>query len=132
MISPKLAKTLRALRRLARTKTQAEAAQALDISRQRVFVLSRAHKITFCALSLRARSLLCSRCRYAKNGNKVCLRCKWTPSRIRRLRKRYGLSQVNMSYKILGLNVWAVTRWENGRIKPSRRSLEKLELAEKA
>lgn len=131
MMSP-TARMVRKLRVVARRKTQAEASRDLKVTRQRIHALARDYGIKFREQAAVPTLRMCVRCDYAKGDNKTCLRCKWTPRRIRQLRRRYGLSQVKMSYEILGMNVWAVTRWESGQIKPSRRSLEKLELAEKA
>ena len=126
-----MTKRIDRLRNLARKgKTQSQAARALGVSRQRVYTMSRDYGIRFAAQTGARKSPICSRCDYRKNGSR-CLRCKWTPSRIKKLRRDYGLSQVRMSYEVLDMNVWTFTRWENSVVRPSRSSLGKLEVAEK-
>lgn len=117
------------LRRLGKTKTQAESARALDLERQWVHKLASLYGIKFKQQKVKPKPMLCPRCDFRKIGSVRCLRCYWTPARIKKLREKYGLSQVAMSYVILKMNVWACTRWENGGVTPSRRALEKLELA---
>ena len=53
----------------------------------------------------------------------------WTPRRIRSLRNKYGLSQVDFGYKILEMNITTVGRWERGECKPSNKAVEVLETA---
>jgi len=131
MMTPERKRTVVSLRRLGKTKTQAEAARALGLERQWVHKLSGMYGIKFRRQKVAPRPQLCTRCDFRKDGSKKCLRCYWTPARIKKLRLRYDLSQVDMSYKILGMNVWAVTRWESGKITPSRNALIKLEEAER-
>jgi DNA-binding transcriptional regulator YiaG len=53
----------------------------------------------------------------------------WTPARIRKLRKRLGLTQEQFAHK-LGVTFVSVNRWENGHSTPtglSARALEALE-----
>lgn len=127
MMSPERRKTVQALRRLGKSKTQAEAARALKLERQWVHKLGRMYGINFKKQKKAPKPQLCSRCDFRRNGSKACLRCKWTPTRIKKLRGRLGMSQVDMSYKLLGMHVWAVSRWEKGDVSPSRKALEKLE-----
>jgi len=123
------------LRDLAPTMTQAEAARALKISRARVGQLASAHEIAFVERDVAPAPVYCGRCRRRlHDGYSYCLRCKWTPRAIKRLRKRYGLSQVRMSVDVLKMNLWSCARWESGRHKPNRQSLvllEALEIARK-
>lgn len=127
-----MADTVARLRNLAKTKTQAESARALGLTRGRVSQIAGDERIKFRPSPRPKRRVLppvCKRCRIALNGNKRCLRCKWTPTRIKRLRKSLGLSQVVMSIK-LGRNLWAVQRWEARKSLPNRKSclaLERLE-----
>lgn len=123
-------KTVRRLRRLAKTHTQASAARVLGVSRQIVHKLAQKYCIRFSSRRTTPKPPTCRRCAFRKNGASRCLRCKWTPTRVRRLRERYGLSQIKMSMEVVGMNVWAVHRWENGVTAPSPRALEKLEAAE--
>ncbi len=117
------------LRRLGKTKTQAESARALSLERQWVHKLGGMYGIKFKQHKVKPKPMLCPRCDFRKNGVRKCLRCYWTPVRIKKLRERLSLSQVDMSYQVLGMNVFTVQRWESGKITPSRRALEKLELA---
>lgn len=128
-MTPERRKTVHSLRRLGRTKTQAEAARALGLERQWVWKLKVMYGIKF-KEAKRPKPRLCGRCDFHIDGRDRCLRCKWTPTRIKRLRNRLGMSQVDMSYHILDMHVWAVGRWESGDVTPSRSSLEKLEEAE--
>ena len=129
MMTSERKKIVTALRRLGKTKTQAQSARALGLERQWVHKLSGMYGIVVKRQKVKPKPKLCRRCDFRKNGYTRCLRCKWTPSRIKRLRERLGLSQVDMSYQMLGMNVWACTRWESGGGTPSRRALEKLEVA---
>ncbi len=122
--------TVRKLRGMARTMTQAEAARSLGVERQWVHKLALRYGVVFRRRAIASKRPLCGRCSYRKDGL-GCLRCKWTPRRIKKLRKRYGLSQVRMSYEVFHMNVWTCGRWENANVQPSRSSLEKLEAAER-
>lgn len=123
---------VRKLRRMSRTMTQAEAARVLHISRQGVHQLAQDYGIPFRRQRAAAKPQMCHRCDYRMNGYKACLRCKWTPRRVRRLRERHGLSQIKMSLEVLQMHVWACTRWESGRVRPRRRSLVLLEQIERS
>ena len=83
-MTPERRKTVRALRRLGRTKTQAEAARALSLERQWVNKLKTMYGIKFKEVK-RPKPQLCGKCDFRKDGFKKCLRCKWTPTRIKRL-----------------------------------------------
>lgn len=116
------------LRQLAKTVTQVEAATKLKISRQRIHQLARSHGITFVEREVATAPVYCSRCRRRRHrGYDRCLRCRWTPTAIRALRRRYGLSQERMSVDVLKMNLWTVGRWERGSHKPNRISLVLLE-----
>ena len=124
-------KVVAELRRLGKTMTQAGAARVLGLDRQWAHTLSGKHDIMFKRRKTAPKVRACTRCGFRKRERKNCLRCKWTPARIRKLRQRYDMSQVDFGYHILDMNVWAVVRWESGKIAPSRRALEKLEAADK-
>jgi DNA-binding transcriptional regulator YiaG len=124
-------KTIKRLRRLAKTMTQAQAAERLNVHRQWVHVLAHDYGIRFRGQP-KARPLRrCDTCAFKLCDAPRCLRCKWTPKRIKRLRERYGLSQINMSVHVLRMNVFACQRWETGRALPAPRSLRLLERSEK-
>ena len=120
------------LRHLGRTMTAAEAAREFDpeFSRQYIHAVAKEYGIKFKDQQFAKKPERCRKCDFRSNGSTSCLRCKWTPTRVRRLRERIGLSQVDMSLKI-GMNVWAFARWENRYNRPSRTSLAKLEKAER-
>jgi transcriptional regulator with XRE-family HTH domain len=126
--------TVTKLRKLAKTKTQAEAARVLHLTRGRVSQIAGDERIKFRHLSRPKHRTprVCNRCRVSLNGRESCLRCKWTPARIKRLRKSLGLSQVAMSIEKLRRNVWCVQRWERGVQIPSRESLQRLEALERS
>lgn len=128
-MTPKRERTVKRLQHLAKTMTQSEAASRLRVHRQWVQELARDHGIRFRGRP-RVRPRRCATCSFLV-GTSVCLRCKWTTRRIKRLRRRYGLSQIRMALDILGLSVFAYQRWESGRVDPAPRSLELLEKAEK-
>lgn len=54
----------------------------------------------------------------------------WTPDRVRRLRERLGLTQVEFAAK-LGVSFASVNRWENERFVPSNIVRPLLERAER-
>ena len=127
------AQLVRKLTSLAKTMTQSEAARALGLDRRRVHVLSHEYGIPFKhqrMISRRRRCLTCATRLISKYPN--CLKCKWTPARIKELRASYGLSQIRMSLEIIKMNVWAVQRWENSHAAPTARSMMRLERAERA
>lgn len=133
-MTPHRVRTIKKLRRLAKTMTQAQAARRLGVRRQYVHELARDYGIRFRSQPKVAGSSLdrrCGRCAFRIGRARACLRCKWTPERVKRLRKRYGLSQVRMALDVLEMNVWACRRWESGGINPSRRALGLLEDAER-
>lgn len=120
--------TVNRLRELAETMTQAEAARKLHISRARVGQLARDHVIQFVEREVATAPVYCSRCRRRRHdGYADCLRCKWTPRAIRRLRRRYGLPLSVMSLNVLHMNIWTCSRWEAGTHRPNRISLVLLE-----
>ena len=116
-MTPERRKIVISLRRLGKTKTQAEAAREIGLERQWVHRLGVMYGIKF-KRQVKTKPILCNRCDFRKNGSKTCLRCKWTPARIRKLRRDYDMSQVDMAYHILDMNVWAVVRWESGKNAP--------------
>lgn len=121
--------TAEKLRQLAPTHTQAEAAAALQITKQRVHQVASEHGIVF--VEHRRRTVArCEQCRSRTDGAE-CLRCKWTPARIKRLRRRLRMSQVAMSLA-LGMNIYAVHRWEREIVKPSADSLRALDAIERS
>lgn len=122
---------VRRLQRLAPSMTQAEAAEKLGLYRQQVHKLAQDHGIKFYRQRTAPKPRLCDECAYRLNRRQVCLRCKWTPKRVKRLRERYGKSQIDMSLTVIGMNVWSFTRWESGGVQPSRRALMLLEKAER-
>ncbi len=126
-MTPKRSNTLRRLRRLAKTMTQAQAAAKLHVHRQWVHELARDYGIRFRGQPKATILRRCPTCTFLLRGAPKCLRCKWTPKRIKRLRKRYGVSQVGMSLDILGMNVFACQKWESGGVLPAPRSLKRLE-----
>lgn len=131
MMTPNRVRTIRTLRRLAKTMTQAQAARLLRVHRQWVHELARDYGIRFRGRP-KVRSLRrCVDCTFVLRGARRCLRCKWTPERIRRLRERYGVSQIKMSLDVLGVSVFSCQRWESGRVDPAPRSLDLLEHSEK-
>lgn len=124
-------RTLKKLRRLAPKMSQAEAARELGLHRQWVHKLGQDHGIVFRRQRVVVRPRVCSRCEFRVGEHKTCLRCKWTPARIRRLRSRLGVSQYVMSIVVLKMNVWACSRWERELSHPSRKALTLLEQVEK-
>ena len=67
--------------------------------------------------------------RGVRKGRSVMV--KWTPKRIKALRKKYGVSQVDFGYKFLGMNITTVGRWERGECQPSPRSIGLLNSVER-
>lgn len=122
---------VRRLQRLAPSMTQAEAARRMGIYRQQVHKLAQDYGIKFFRQRMAPKPRLCTKCAYRLNRRGVCLRCKWTPQRVKQLREHYDMSQIEMSLNVLGMHVWAFTRWESGRVQPSRRALVALEKAER-
>ena len=131
-MTPKRVETLRRLRRLARTKTQSEAAALLGVRRQWVHELAHKYDIEFRRLPRAPKSSRCSRCSFRLDGALACLRCKWTAHKIKRLRSRYRVSQADMALEVLSMSVWSCVRWEHGWNRPSPRSLRLLEQKELA
>lgn len=130
-MTPRREATIEQLRALARTMTQSQAAASLGVNRQWVNQLAHEYGIRFRnQQSTRARR--CRRCAYRLRDAPKCLRCKWTPARVRKLRERYGLSQIRMALEVIKMNVWACMRWENGRNRPAARALARLEDCERA
>ncbi len=123
-----MASTVKQLRKLGKTMTQSEAARKLRVSRAYVGQLATAHDIRFVVREVVTASVYCSRCRRRRHdGYLRCLHCHWTPTAIRTLRRRYGLSQERMSVDVLKMNLWTIGRWERGSHKPNRISLVLLE-----
>lgn len=54
----------------------------------------------------------------------------WTPDRVKRLRKRCGLKQEEFCERI-GVSVWALRDWEQGRSEPSGPAAILLQLLER-
>lgn len=131
-MTPARRKLLKRLRHMAPVMTQAEAARKLGTHRQRVNRLAQDYGIRFHRRPVAPKPRMCRVCDARVNEVERCLRCKWTPDRVKRLRRRYGLSQIKMSLEVLGMNVWACSRWENVRAHPSRRGLAALERAEQS
>lgn len=125
------AKTVRKLRRMAPTMTQAAAAQELGLYRQQVHMLAQDYGIKFYRQRTAPKPRLCGKCAYRLTRRGKCLRCKWTPRRVKQLRERYDMSQIEMALNVLEMYVWAFARWESGRVQPSRRALVALEKAER-
>ncbi len=120
--------SLRRLRELAKTLTQAETARELKVSPQRIHQLAEAEGITFVVREVATAPVYCSRCKRRRHdGYDHCLRCRWTPDAIRALRRRYGLSQARFSTEVLKMNLWTAGRWERGNHRPNRISLVLLE-----
>ncbi|KKN60703.1 hypothetical protein LCGC14_0529020 [marine sediment metagenome] len=115
------------LRSLARVMTQAQAARATGLSPARVSQIADEKGITFLTRPPRPKRSRCASCMFPRDGTRRCLRCKWTPARIKTLRQGLGLSQVDMAFKVLHMNVWAVQRWESGHCRPGRAALVRLE-----
>jgi DNA-binding transcriptional regulator YiaG len=56
----------------------------------------------------------------------------WTPERIRALRTKLGLKQIELA-DLLGIHAITISRWEQGHYEPSSLAEEKLDkLARKA
>ncbi len=52
---------------------------------------------------------------------------RWTPERILALRRRLGLTQVEFAAAVGVVDGTIISRWENGRSSPDRRSQTALE-----
>lgn len=118
------------LRKLAPTHTQTRAAKAVGVSKQLVNQLADKHGIVFAERPAPPVVSRCTRCSFQlDNPDDACPRCKWTVGRIKRIRKRLGLSQLNMSLR-LGLHPWTVQRWEAKQNRPNADSLARLDRLE--
>ena len=131
-MTPRRLETLQKLRRLARTKTQSQAAALLGVRRQWVHALAHNYGIQFQQQPREPKSRRCGRCAFKLGGMMACLRCKWTARRIKKLRSRYRVSQTDMALEVLSMSVWSCVRWEHGWNRPSPRSLRLLEQKELA
>ena len=95
------------LRHLGRTMTAAEAARTFNpgYTRQYIHAVAKEYGIKFKDQQFAKKPERCRKCQFRANGSASCLRCKWTPTRVRRLRERSGLAQVDRSREI-GSKVW--------------------------
>ena len=123
-----MATTVKRLRQLGKRMTQSEAARYLEVSRAYVGQLAITHDIQFVVRDVVVPPTYCSRCKRQRHaGYDRCLRCHWTPTRIRALRRRYVLGQEPWSRLVLKMAPWTAGRWESAANKPNRKSLVLLE-----
>lgn len=120
--------TVKRLRKLGETLTQAGAARKLKVSRAYVGQLAKQYDIQFVVREVADAPSICTRCRRQRHvGHDRCLRCYWTPNRIRTLRQRSSLSSQEWSIEVLEMAIWTAGRWESGANHPNRKSLVLLE-----